>query len=270
MASGRLVTTVMAAVTVALVVVPAVDAKLAEGYSTALGAPHSAASSGPGTAPADPSVEAATPAPVVEPTRTPAPASPSASRTARAGSPTAKVLYLTIDDGPDKATPQILDILARHKVPATFFIIGEHAAENPELLQRVTREGHAVGNHTWTHPWLTTLTTAQVRSELTRTEAVIGGSTCMRAPGGLENDAVKREAADLGLALVGWTADSRDWQQPGVEAIRRNILTNVAPGGTILIHDGGGPRDQTVAALDGVLTTLKGQGYTFETVPECR
>lgn len=275
MTSGRLVTAVMAAVTVALVVVPAVDEGLAGGNSTALGvalstdSPVSEAATMPAHLPGHLPVQADTQADAPRPE--PGPSEPPASRETPERSPAArKVVQLTIDDGPDTATPQVLDILARHRVPATFFIIGENAEERPELVQRIRQEGHAVGNHTWTHPWLTDLTPEGVRAELRRTEAVIGGSTCMRAPGGLVNPMVTKEANRLGLAGVDWTADSRDWQQPGVDAITRNILTNVTPGGTILIHDGGGPRDQTVAALDGVLTTLKARGYTFETVPACR
>lgn len=292
MTSGRLVTAVMAAVTVALVVVPAVDAELAQGNSTALGATRSDAISVPGGSVA--TVSSETPAQTAEaaeltpeasanadePTEAAVstePAAPTAAPTGRSsaaasGRPASgrKIVHLTFDDGPDESTPQVLDILARHGVRATFFVIGEHAAEHPDLVKRIRAEGHTIGNHTWTHPWLTKLSPAGVRSELSRTEQVIGGSTCMRSPGGLENDAVKREAAALGLTPVGWTADSRDWQQPGVQAITRNIMDNVSPGGTILMHDGGGDRTQTVAALDGVLATLETQGYSFEPLPACQ
>ena len=292
MTSVRLVTTVMAAVTVALVVVPAMDRALAQGNSTALGTLQTVATSVEGGSAAGPSeAEAPTASPEAEPTSnpssdhtadqpadhtadptTPGHAASSAPRRApaRAHAPGRKVVYLTIDDGPGEATPQVLDILARHGVAATFFVIGEHVAEHPQMLERIRDEGHLVGNHTWTHPWLTKLSPAGIRSELGRTETVTGGTRCMRAPGGLTNPAVTEAANDLGLALVDWTADSRDWEQPGVAAITRNVLDNLSPGGTILLHDGGGPRTQTVAALDGLLTTLTRSGYVFETIPECR
>lgn len=279
MTSSRLVTTVMAAVTAALVVVPAMDKAIAQGNSTALGAFPSVATSAPGGSAAEPS-EADGPTAEAEPAAHPS--SPPSTSRRQAASPAPrrdparddgsgrKVVYLTIDDGPGKATPQVLDILARHGVPATFFVIGEHVAEHPQMLERIRSEGHLVGNHTWTHPWLTKLQPAGIRSELARTEAVTGGTRCMRAPGGLTNPEVTKAADDLGLAMVDWTADSRDWQQPGVAEITRNVLENITPGGTVLLHDGGGTRDQTVAALDGLLTALTRADYVFETVPECR
>lgn len=186
---------------------------------------------------------------------------------------TGKVVYLTFDDGPTAAyTPQVLQILARHKAKATFFVIGQQAAARPDLVRRARAAGHAVGSHTWDHPNLTTLSAAQVSSQLTRTNATLGRVTCMRPPYGAVNANVGAIARRVGLTPVLWNVDSRDWTRPGAAAITTNALAAPAGGGApvILFHDGGGPRTQTVAALPSVIESYARRGYRFETLPTCR
>lgn len=217
-----------------------------------------------------------TPMPPSPTATTPAPATSTAS-TAPAEAPATggPVVYLTIDDGPDRTTtPQVLEILRRYGVRATFFMIGEQAAANPDLVAAVRADGHAIGNHTYTHPWLTNLPTSAVRGELTRASTAIGGPvTCMRAPGGLVDKHVRSVARELDLPILGWTHDTRDWTRPGsaaiVKAATNGTLSRTRPR-IVLIHDGGGSRTQTVDALPRIIEKLRSQGAVFETVPACR
>lgn len=182
-----------------------------------------------------------------------------------------KVVYLTFDDGPSaQYTPQVLRVLKKHHAKATFFMIGTNARSNPALVRRVRAEGHAVGNHTWSHPWLTRLSSSQVRSQIQRTDKVIGRTRCVRPPGGFVSPGVRRTIAGTGKKVAMWTVDPRDWARPGQASIQRTILANTRSGSIVLMHDGGGPRAQSVAALDVVLSRLKARGYRFETLPACR
>ncbi|GAB48922.1 polysaccharide deacetylase family protein [Mobilicoccus pelagius] len=217
---------------------------------------------------ATPGVPSAPPTPA--PTTVPADAAVDAPRPSRD-----KVAYLTFDDGPDPTyTPQILHALEAYGAKATFFMIGEEAARHPGLVRTVRDGGHAVGNHSYTHPWLSKLPAAAAKSEVTRTNAVLDGQvTCLRPPGGMTGGSVGAVARELGMGLVMWSVDTRDWTRPGTPAIVRNALVPPDGGGDepleILFHDGGGDRSQTVAALPRVLDRLSTAGYTFETVPTC-
>ncbi|WEN13935.1 glycosyltransferase [Rhodanobacter sp. AS-Z3] len=196
-------------------------------------------------------------------------------------------IALTFDDGPDPEwTPQILDILQEKHVPGTFFIIGENAEMAPKLVQREVSEGHDVGNHTFTHPNLGDSPPGMVTLELNATqrlfEALTGHSMRLfRAPyfGDAEpttaDELVPIELAQkMGYISVGLHVDAEDWQRPGVDAIVNNVLnaittTNVErKGQVVLLHDGGGERSQTVAALPRIIDGLRAQGYQFVTVSE--
>ncbi|WP_083876288.1 polysaccharide deacetylase family protein [Kineosphaera limosa] len=182
-----------------------------------------------------------------------------------------KVAYLTFDDGPDRRyTPQVLALLAKYDAKATFFMIGSQAQANRPLVARVRAHGHAIGNHTQTHPWLTKVSPATVRDQLRRADSVLGRTTCMRPPGGFVNGVVRNEARAQGKQVVLWSVDPSDWSRPGAPRITSTILSKTRPGSVILLHDGGGPRTQSVAALAQVLPRLKAQGYRFETLPACR
>lgn len=183
------------------------------------------------------------------------------------------VIYFTFDDGPHPTyTPQILDLLARYGASATFWNIGQQIGPNAPLVQRMVAEGHVVGNHTWSHPDLTKVDRTQFFAEIDSTnEAILLATerqpTCLRPPYGARNATVDAEAAEAGLDIVLWDIDPQDWRRPGVEVIVDNVLSFATPGSIVLMHDGGGVRDQTVAALEQVLAGLSEQGYRFEALP---
>ncbi|WP_239097786.1 polysaccharide deacetylase family protein [Kytococcus sedentarius] len=182
-----------------------------------------------------------------------------------------KVVYLTFDDGPHPTwTPRMLEVLAKHDVHATFFMVGSEATGRPELVRRVRAAGHAVGNHTWSHPSLTSASSAKVKQELTSTNRAIGGATCFRAPYGAVNRAVDRAAGQVGLRYSWlWSVDPRDWERPGADAIADAVVKGARPGAVHVMHDGGGNRSQSVEGVDRALTRLKAKGYTVEPLPGC-
>lgn len=183
-----------------------------------------------------------------------------------------KVAYLTFDDGPHpRYTPQVLDVLDKYDVPATFFVVGSWAKAYPGLVARTRAEGHKVSNHSWNHPELWDLTSPQVVKELTSTQAVIGGPPkCFRPPYGATNDRVHEAAGSAGFGYsVLWSAGGNDWQRPGEKAIVDDVVNRMTPGGIALMHDGGGNRSQTVGALDDMIRQLRARGYTFRTLPMC-
>ncbi|MFE9172631.1 polysaccharide deacetylase family protein [Streptomyces kebangsaanensis] len=183
-----------------------------------------------------------------------------------------RTMLLTFDDGPNPDyTPHILDTLAKYDVRATFFVCGEMADWNRDLLARMADEGHAVGNHTWTHPLLTERTRRQVRSELESTCDVIEKAygqrpQWFRAPYGAWNRTVFQVEAELGMEPLAWTVDSLDWTAPGTGTIVERVERGAGSGVVVLSHDAGGERTQTVRALRTYLPKLLDEGYHF-TVP---
>ncbi|HEX2300303.1 MAG TPA: polysaccharide deacetylase family protein [Pseudonocardiaceae bacterium] len=173
---------------------------------------------------------------------------------------------LTFDDGPHRtATPDILDTLADWGAEATFFVTGEMTAALPGIVRRVSEEGHRIGNHSWSHPKLTTLDQAQAESQLRRTNEVIEQATGnapreWRPPYGATNDMVETAAQDVGLtSMVLWTVDPRDWADPPATTIRDRVLQGVQPGSIVLLHDSTG--QNTPAALPMILDGLATRGY---------
>jgi peptidoglycan-N-acetylglucosamine deacetylase len=198
--------------------------------------------------------------PAVAPTATPPRAS---SGPARPG----PVLYLTFDDGPDPHwTPQLLTLLARNHATATFFQIGDQARHHPQTAAAVRAAGQHVANHTAHHARLTELDLAGIRREVLGGPA---GTTCLRPPYGLVDQRVRAVAAELGLKIVLWNVETDDWTTPGARAIVHHLLHDVRPGSTVILHDGGGDRSQTLAALRVALPVLAARGYRFEAVPGC-
>ncbi len=177
-----------------------------------------------------------------------------------------KLAALTFDDGPGANTQGVLDALATKHVPATFFVLGSSAAGNKSLLKRMRDAGHEIENHTWSHPDLTKLTEAQFASQVNRTSSVIGGSKYLRPPYGSSNDTVKQRAAALNMRLAFWTVDTLDWQRQDVDAIMAHVKAGTKPGAIILMHDGGGDRSQTIAAIPVMVDWLFAQGYSLTTV----
>ncbi|MEV5549796.1 polysaccharide deacetylase family protein [Streptomyces sp. NPDC052309] len=183
-----------------------------------------------------------------------------------------RVMVLTFDDGPDpRHTPDILDTLATYDVRAMFFVCGEMAVHNQDLLARMSEEGHVVGNHTWSHPLLTRLIRRRIRSEMTRTSDVIE-EACgerprwFRAPYGAWNRAAFQLGAELGMEPLAWTVDTLDWTTPGTRTIVDRVEDGAAPGVVVLSHDAGGDRSQSVRALRSYLPRLLDSGYHI-TVP---
>jgi peptidoglycan/xylan/chitin deacetylase (PgdA/CDA1 family) len=145
-------------------------------------------------------------------------------------------------------------------------------AAHPSLTSQVYRQGNSVQNHTWSHPDLRKLTAAQFAYQVSATDGQIRSHTgyrscCLRPPYGTVDATVRARAAGLGKKIALWNVDPRDWSRPGASAIRTRVLSQVRSGSVVLLHDGGGDRSQTVAALGGILRTLKARGYTFATWP---
>lgn len=182
---------------------------------------------------------------------------------------------LTFDDGPlAPYTGQILDVLVRHGVPATFFCVGMNAETCITELSRMRRDGHTIGNHTWSHPFLPELSRPQLAEQIDRTGRAIaaasGGSlpTLFRPPHGSRTPEVVEWLADLVGMTVLWDVAPDDWAMPGADTIAELVLEQARPGSIILLHDGGGDRSQTVAALTTIVEGLLERGYRFTSVED--
>ncbi|MGE7385234.1 polysaccharide deacetylase family protein [Streptomyces sp. NPDC004126] len=188
---------------------------------------------------------------------------------------------LTFDDGPDPAwTPQILRVLHEKQVPATFFVVGRHVAGHPELVRAQTAAGHEVGLHTFTHADLATAPVWQTRLELAASRAVLAGATgentiLLRPPYSSMPDAVGNRdwhaalrAGALGYLTVLSTRDGLDWEAHTPQDIVDGATPQDGRGAVVLLHDGGGDRSRTVAALGPLIDTLKARGYRFTTLSE--
>jgi peptidoglycan/xylan/chitin deacetylase (PgdA/CDA1 family) len=177
------------------------------------------------------------------------------------------VVSLTFDDGPHPTyTPPILDVLGRYGVKATFFQLGREAERHPDLVRRVVAEGHVVANHTWDHENLRTLDDARFGEQIDRTNQVLESlsgqrQVCVRPPYGKSDPGVTQRLAARGMTSVVWTADSRDFEKPGADAIVASALEGLQPGGVILLHDGGGGREQTIEALPRIIEGIRAAGY---------
>lgn len=178
-------------------------------------------------------------------------------------------IALTIDDGPTAEwTPQVLQLLKRYQVTATFCQIGSQVGTSPGIVKAVAAEGHLIANHTWSHADLTRAPAATVRSQLERTsdaiEKVSGHRpTLYRAPYGAWSKETLATCREMGMRPLDWSVDPRDWSRPGTARIVNGILAHTRPGSIILEHDGGGNRSQTVAALQIVIPRLLDAGYHF-------
>ena len=192
-----------------------------------------------------------------------------------------KTVALTFDDGPDpRWTPAILDVLRRHDVPATFFVVGGQAAKHPELVRAEVASGHEIGAHTFSHSDLGAASPLRATIELSLSQSALAGAAgvnthLLRLPYSSRTDDVTspeltaaRRVADLGYLMVFATEDGEDWRQPGAGTIVARSTPPADRGGIVLLHDGGGDRRQTVEALDRLIVKLKGQGYRFTTVSD--
>jgi peptidoglycan-N-acetylglucosamine deacetylase len=191
-----------------------------------------------------------------------------------------RVISLTFDDGPcHPYTEQLLEVLDCEGIRATFFMPGHNVRREPGLAAEVA-SGHAVGNHTYTHPHLTWSRTSKVREELERGQEAIQEATgvipsIFRVPHGWYGPQVISTAEELGMRCVGWSVMAWDWNKPPAEKIQHRILRGAGPGGVTLLHDGQdtdafptADRSRTIAAVPQIIRALKDASYGFATVPE--
>jgi len=189
-----------------------------------------------------------------------------------------KQLALTYDDGPnDPHTLQLLEVLAKHGVQATFFLIGRYVRQRPDIVRAVVQAGHVVGNHTFTHPNLIFASPNKTRRELQECElaledAVGAHSRLFRPPFGGRRPGTLQLARRLGLEPVMWNVTGWDWSGKPVVYIEKKVAKQVRGGDVILLHDGshasfGANRSQTVTATDHLITHYKAEGYEFVTIP---
>lgn len=192
--------------------------------------------------------------------------------------PKSRLLALTYDDGPnDPYTFHLLDVLQRHQVKATFFLIGRFVQERPDIARAVAEAGHIVGNHTWDHPNLIFAGAAETRRQLQQTQRAIHDATgveakLFRPPFGGRRPASLRVARGLGLQPVMWNVSCYDWKAESADEIVSRADRQIHGGNVILLHDGeyhriGGDRSRSVEATDRILSRYKKE-YQFVTVPE--
>jgi len=190
-----------------------------------------------------------------------------------------KKLALTYDDGPnDPHTLRLLEVLAKHEVQATFFLIGRYVQQRPDIARQLVKAGHAVGNHTFSHPLLILKSGREIRAELQNCQKALDDvapqhSNLFRPPFGGRRPAVFRIARSLGLEPVMWNVTGYDWNAPPAEQIERKVARQMRGGDVILLHDGGhlqlgADRSHTVVATDRLIAQYKAEGYGFVTVPE--
>lgn len=181
-----------------------------------------------------------------------------------------KVVALTFDDGPSLYTSRFNDVLEREHVQGTFFMIGEQVAPFAAQLRRELADGDELGDHTWSHPDVSAggaFASGQISSTAAAIQKASGFRPCLfRAPYGAVSSALFSTARGLGFTTIQWDVDPQDWATPGTDAIYSRIMSQVQPGSIILMHEGGGPRDQTLAALPRVIDSLRARGYSFVTV----
>lgn len=183
-------------------------------------------------------------------------------------------IALTFDDGPhSEKTPRILDILRENDVNATFFIVGENAAGNEEIIERIISEGHEIGNHTFGHKYLFKADRQLMEREIDLCDDEIFNhseynATLFRPPGGIYDDLLTDVCNERGYDMVLWSIDTRDWAGTSAADIEREILDNVEDGAIILMHDYVCGESYTDAALKRVIPKLKELGYSFVTVSE--
>ena len=181
-------------------------------------------------------------------------------------------IAMTFDDGPHASlTPRLLDLLAARHLKATFFVIGQNAAEYPDIVRRAAREGHEIANHSWSHPNLGKMSDDGVRRELQKTDEAITSAigkhpTLMRPPYGSITAHQKKWIHDeFGYRIIIWDVDPLDWKRPGVSAVTNRIVKEARAGSIILAHD---IHPGTIEAMPATFEQLQAKGFKFVTVSE--
>ncbi|QLQ38150.1 polysaccharide deacetylase family protein [Micromonospora robiginosa] len=220
-----------------------------------------------------PSDEPGTPSADAAPDAAPYPADGDGPYGAHVSTGSARVA-LTFDDGPDpRWTPQVLALLSQYGVKATFCVVGENAESYPDLVRSIAAEGHTLCNHSWKHDVnLGKRTPDTIRADLTRTnDAILAAAPTARIayyrqPGGAWTPQVMSTCTALGLTPLHWSVDPSDWKTPGATAIETTVRTQTGPGAIVLMHDAGGDRSGTVAALQRLLPELLAR-FELEPLP---
>ncbi len=201
-------------------------------------------------------------------------ASAASSQWISRGNTNEKVIALTIDDGSDGGSySRILQVLDKHNVKATFFLTGSAAERHPSLIRQTVNSGHDIGNHSYSHPEFTKISTSAMRSQLSRTETIIRNITgrttkpYFRAPYGAVNQTVLNTVGNEGYAYTfHWTIDTLDWTGNSATTIYNRVMNGLQPGAIVLMHTGAATN--TVAALDRMIPTIKSRGYRFVTISQ--
>ncbi|MGG6312432.1 N-acetylmuramoyl-L-alanine amidase [Paenibacillus macerans] len=187
-----------------------------------------------------------------------------------------KQVALTFDDGPDRiVTPNILEVLIENDIKATFFILGNRAEANPDLVRRIAEDGHAVGNHSWSHPNFDEISMDEAMKEIEDTQEVLEDAigyrpSLFRPPYGALSDDKRDQLHQMNLAVVNWTVDTMDWSGNSSEEIMKLVHEQLNPGGIVLQHTANGKNHlaNTIEALKQMIPELKAEGYSFVTVSE--
>ncbi len=187
-------------------------------------------------------------------------------------------IAFSFDDGPNETyTPQLLDILARKELKATFFLIGKHIKKYPEIAKRIHSEGHEIGNHSFSHPFLPLYTKSYIKRQIESTSALIENTvgtmpSYFRPPMGLFTPSVLDAIGESGMTAVVGEVYPRDPYKPGTDKIIERVLSRIEPGSIIILHDSGTwgkiDRSQTIKAVPVIIDRLRDQGYRFLTVGE--
>jgi peptidoglycan-N-acetylglucosamine deacetylase len=191
----------------------------------------------------------------------------------RLGTPRRREVALTFDDGPSQYTLALLRVLRRARAPATFFELGDAVRQRPAVTRLQAREGFAIGDHTRDHPAMSGVPAASQREEIASTARAIQAAGApyprlFRPPFGSFDATTLTELRRAGMLMVLWTVDTKDFGQPGTRRIIYTAVSGARPGAIILMHDGGGPRRQTIAALPRIILRLRQRGYRLVTVPQ--
>lgn len=183
-----------------------------------------------------------------------------------------KVVAMTFDDGPHPSnTPRLLKILRDRNIKATFYLVGKNAKAYPGIVRQMVAEGHEIGNHTWTHGSLTSMSDEQIRRELRQTSDAIFEASgyrpqTIRPPYGAINQRIKELMfAEFGYPTIMWSVDPQDWRKPGVSVVTSRIVTAAHPGAILLAHDIHAP---TIDAMPATFDQLLAKGYRFVTVSQ--
>lgn len=185
-----------------------------------------------------------------------------------------KVVALTYDDGPNPPfTDQLLKVLSDNNTKATFFLLGENLVKNPEYIQKITSQGHDIGNHTWSHKQLIFKSPTFIKNEIEKTDSLIRSQGYLkdihfRAPYGRKLFILPWILSSQGRKHILFDVAPDDWENPGIYIVIKRVISSVKPGSIILLHDGGGDRSQTVEATKSIIDILKKDGYSFLTISE--